>query len=389
MNLLRQLLHCFKRFTSVLIWLFVPLKKGRVLCEAQGGLQYSCNPKYIAEYLLEYYSEDYEIIFTFVHPDEFKTVDSRIKKIRKASFKEFFYINTAEFIISNYRLNDYGWGWRKRKGQKYIMTWHGSMALKRVEFDAAEHLPASYLKKAEQDSQNIDLMLSDSIWCTKFAQKAFHYYGEILERGLPRNDVFFFREKMSIIRKKVFNYYGIKENKMLVLYAPTFRDDHSMEHYILDWDEIHQSFERRFKSQCVLLVRIHPGIKHMVNTLGFVNNKNVIDVTDYQDMQELICATDILVTDYSSTMFEAAITMKPCFLFVQDAKTYSRGVYFSFEELPFPYAYDKHTFIQIIESFNLEKYKKDVEYMFSETFHYVQDGNASKCLVSWMKAHSI
>lgn len=387
--MLKHIFRFFKRFTSSLIRFFIPIKKGRVLCEAQGGQQYSCNPKYIAEYLLEYYPEDFEIVFTFVNPDAFENIDSRIRKVRKATFKEFFYINTAEYIISNYRLNDYGWGWRKRKGQKYIMTWHGSMPLKCVEFDAAEHLPTGYLKGAEQDSQNIDLMLSDSAWCTRFYKNAFHYNGEILERGLPRNDIFFIKEKLVNIRKKVFNYFGIKDNILLVLYAPTFRNDLGINNYILDWDEIHRSFERKYKSKCIVFVRIHPGIKHQVNLSGIVNNKNVIDVTNYPDMQELICATDILITDYSSTMFEAAIIEKPCFLFVKDVKSYNRGMYFSLEELPFPYAFDKDTFIDLIDSFNLEKYKKDVKHMFSETFHYLQDGKASKYLASWMKTHSI
>lgn len=389
MSSLRCLWRFFKRFASAIIQMFVPVKKGRVFCEAQGGLQYSCNPKYIAEYLLEYHSDKYEIIFSFVDPDKFKDINVLIKKVRKSSLKELFSINTAEYIISNYRLNDCGWGWRKRKGQKYIMTWHGSMALKRVEFDASEQLPTNYLKNAEKDSQNIDLMLSDSAWCTNFTRKAFHYDGDILEQGLPRNDVFFSKEKLKRLKKKVFDYYGIKEEFMLILYAPTFRDDHGLNQYILDWNEIHRSFVKKFKSECVVLVRIHPGIKDKINASVLAKNNNIIDATNYKDMQELICASDIFITDYSSTMFEAAIIEKPCFLYVKDAKTYNRGMYFNFDQLPFPYACDIQSFISIIDSFDLEKYKKSVKYMFSETFHYVQDGNASKSLVEWMEAHSI
>ena len=388
MHILSPLSRLFKRIYSAILRIVVPVKKSRVFCIAQGGQQYSCNPKYIAEYLMEFHPKEFEIVFSFINPEVINFVDSRIRKVRKNSFKEIFFINTAEFLISNYRLNDMGWGWHKRKEQKYIMTWHGSMALKRVEFDAKESLPKTYLKSAERDSQNIDLMLSDSVWCSDFTRRAFHYKGEILERGLPRNDIFFSDEKMLKGRKRVLDYYKIQEDFTLILYAPTFRDDNSIDNYILEWDDIRISFERKIKSRCIVLVRIHPGIKDKVN-FSIGNKWEVIDATEYPDMQELMCATDILITDYSSTMFEVAISRKPCFLYVCDVNTYSRGTYFSFNELPFPFAYDAPSFLKCIADFDVHSYRKAVNEMFSNTFHYVQDGHASEYLAAWMKRHSI
>ena len=112
------------------------------------------------------------------------------------------------------------------------MTWHGSLALKRGEFDASEHLPKSYLEKAERDSRSIDLMLSDSRWCTYFIRTAFHYDGEILERGLPRNDIFLQADSLKKARSKVHQFYNVPDGTEILLYAPTFRVDKSITNYI-------------------------------------------------------------------------------------------------------------------------------------------------------------
>lgn len=371
----------FRHFTTV--------KEGRVYFEANGGGKYNCNPKYLSEYILEHNPNDYEIIWILTYVADSSEIDKRVKIVHTPSWKVIYYLNTSEFVITNYRMGYHWTKWRKREYQKYIMTWHGDMIIKKIELDAANTLPSKYIESIKKDSRATDLMLSDSKWFTGLTKRAFNYYGEVLEHGIPRNDIFFSKEKMETLKKKVFGYYGIEENVKLILYAPTFRDDYGINQYIMDWDEILRSFEKRFNSKCVVLVRIHPGIKDKIDASVLVKNNNVIDATDYNDMQELICALDVLITDYSSTMFEAALAKKPCFLFVKDAKTYNRGMYFSLDQLPFPYACDIPSFIQIIDSFDLEKYQKSVKYMFSETFHYVQDGNASKNLVEWMEAHSI
>lgn len=389
MNILRLFLRYLKRFTSYLIRFFVPIKKGRVLCESFGGLQYSCNPKYIAEYLLEHYPKEYEVVFAFNNPSCFKPLDCSIKKIRKSSFKELYYINTSEFLISNNRLNDYGWGWSKRKGQKYIMTWHGSMALKRVEFDAAEHLPAIYLKKAEQDSKNIDLMLSDSTWCTFFYRRAFHYNGAILEKGLPRNDIFFHFNKVYAIRNKVRQFFQITNNKKVLLYAPTFRVDKSLDNYISQWDEILAALKERFNEEFVVMVRLHPNMMKTITPNALMTHKDMVDVTQYDDMQELLCVADVMLTDYSSSMFEVALMYKPCFLYIPDVETYDRGFYFQLNSLPFPVSKNTEQMSKMIQSFDEYSYKISVHKMFDETFNYIQNGYSCTHLVHWMKEHTI
>lgn len=385
MLILRNIRHLLAQTAYELIKIIFPVKKGRVLCEAFGGLQYSCNPKYITEAILSDCPNEFEIIWSFQNPDKITGLDERIIKIKKWSVKEFFYLATSEFLISNIRLNDYGWGWKKRKGQKYIMTWHGSMALKRVEFDVADHLPVSYMRKAEQDSKSIDLMLSDSVWCTNFTRKAFHYNGEILECGMPRNDLFFQPEKIKSCRRKVLQHYSISESKKVILYAPTFRFDKSLDNYIFEWDDIMAALKKRFGADFTILVRLHPNMINVVDPSVLMSHFDMKDATKYDDMQELLCAADVLITDYSSSMFEFAYLERPCFLYVPDAETYDRGFYFHIEELPFVQSNSIATLVEKIKSFDVDLYREDVRKMYKETFQSKQKSAACMTCLEWIR----
>lgn len=388
MCLYREIKHSVVRLFSFVIKLVVPIKKGRVLCESFGGLQYSCNPKYISEEILRSHSDYFQVIWSFTHPQTSKSVDDGIRIVKKASLKELFYINTSEFLITNIRLNNLSWGWQKRPDQKYIMTWHGSMALKRVEFDASSHLPASYMKKAEKDSQNIDLMLSDSKWCTLFNKTAFHYNGEILEKGLPRNDIFLQPDTIKQTADKVRKFYHINENVKILLYAPTFRVDKNIDNYIFRWDSIVSALKDKFCSDFIVMIRLHPNMINVVDTAPMMTSPYCIDATRYEDMQELLCAADVLITDYSSSMFEFALKKTPCFLYVPDRETYDRGFYFKLEELPFPLSTDTNSLVNQIQVFDENKYLDDVNHLFNETFGSFQRPDSSAEVVKWMLERS-
>lgn len=388
-DLLRKLKQILLVLLNSIIKIAVPVKKGRVYCVAHGGSKYSCNPKYISEYILEFFPDRFELIWPISNDACIENVDRRVKFVKSTSWLTIYYINTSEFIIANYRFSPHWTQWKKRNNQKYIMTWHGSMALKRIEFDARTSMVPGYLENALLDSRIIDLMLSDSQWCTEFTRRAFLYQGDILEKGLPRNDIFFDNRKMSGAIKKVLNYYKIKENSKIILYAPTFRDDCGFDQYILEWSEIQKAFEERFGSECVIMIRLHPAILSRVDSSRLVHKNKTIDVSSYNDMQELICAADVLITDYSSTMFEAAILRKPCFLYVPDVEYYNRGFYFQISELPFPYSINMQCLLENIRSFDNNTYVNSVDLMFKYVFKYYQEGTATENLVQWMLDHSV
>lgn len=113
--------------------------------------------------------------------------------------------------------------------------------------------------------------------------------------------------------------------KRIILYAPTFRAGQLVEVNALFLEEIRKTFSEKFKEEYVLFVRLHPNdTENKELILGNLKNPNIIDASSYNDMQELLCATDTLVTDYSSTIGEALVSNKKCFIYAYDYEKYKK-----------------------------------------------------------------
>lgn len=377
----------FGNIFSLIIRCFTRVHKGRMMCWAYTFKQYSCNPRYLTEYLLENNTE-FEIFWVFKGNVDTFGVDKRIKCVRYKSLRYFLLVNTAEFFITNARTDPYRIYWHKRKGQKYVMLWHGGVALKRIEKDAESQLSYSYLKKAKIDSKVCDLMVSGCRFQTSLLKEKFWYDGEILERGIPRNDVFFDKARHPEMRERICRKYGISPDSRIVLYAPTFRRDKSIEPYRIDWSRVVPELRKIYGSEKVsVLLRLHPNLIGQADASSLVNDESVIDVTRYHDMQELLCVSDLLITDYSSSMFDITMLKKPCMLYATDIEKYNRGYYFDFAELPFPLARNEEELIGNIRTFDSAAYDESVESFFEKHIGLCEDGNASKAIAGWLTQH--
>ena len=377
----------FGNIFSLIIRCFTRVHKGRMMCWAYTFKQYSCNPRYLTEYLLENNTE-FEIFWVFKGNVDTFGVDKRIKCVRYKSLRYFLLVNTAEFFITNARTDPYRIYWHKRKGQKYVMLWHGGVALKRIEKDAESQLSYSYLKKAKIDSKVCDLMVSGCRFQTSLLKEKFWYDGEILERGIPRNDVFFDKARHPEMRERICRKYGISPDSRIVLYAPTFRRDKSIEPYRIDWSRVVPELRKIYGTEKVsVLLRLHPNLIGKADASSLVNDESVIDVTRYHDMQELLCVSDLLITDYSSSMFDITMLKKPCMLYATDIEKYNRGYYFDFAELPFPLARNEEELIGNIRTFDSAAYDESVESFFEKHIGLCEDGNASKAIAGWLTRH--
>ena len=377
----------FGNIFSLIIRCFTRVHKGRMMCWAYTFKQYSCNPRYLTEYLLENNTE-FEIFWVFKGNVDTSGVDKRIKCVRYKSLRYFLLVNTAEFFITNARTDPYRIYWHKRKGQKYVMLWHGGVALKRIEKDAESQLSYSYLKKAKIDSKVCDLMVSGCRFQTSLLKEKFWYDGEILERGIPRNDVFFDKARHPEMRERICRKYGISPDSRIVLYAPTFRRDKSIEPYRIDWSRVVPELRKIYGTEKVsVLLRLHPNLIGKADASSLVNDESVIDVTRYHDMQELLCVSDLLITDYSSSMFDITMLKKPCMLYATDIEKYNRGYYFDFAELPFPLARNEEELIGNIRTFDSAAYDESVESFFEKHIGLCEDGNASKAIAGWLTQH--
>ena len=381
---LNRAIKSFGNMLSMFVRLGTKVKTGRVVCWAYNYKQYGCNPRYLTEYLLEHYP-DMEIVWVFRKGVDTSAVDKRVKCVRFRTWEYLKMVNSAEFLVTNSRTDPWHIYWHKRPEQKYLMLWHGGAALKRVERDVEDRLGFSYVQKAKRDSKVCDLMISGCRANTELIKRSFWYSGEILEKGIPRNDIFFNTKLHNTIRQQVIAKYNLPKDGRIVLYAPTFRRSGTLEPYRIDWSEMIPRLERMFGgAKVTLLLRLHPNLIGKADTSSLINHPSVIDMTRYHDMQELLCVSDMLITDYSSSMFDYAMLRRPCVLYATDVAQYDRGYYYDFRELPFPLAEDSEQLAALIEGFDEAEYQERLKLFLDERLGLVERGVAAEELARWM-----
>ncbi len=341
------------------------------------GRGFGCNPKYIALELLRQ-KVPYEIVWLV------NDMDTPVPEgIRKAPFdgpESYYELATARVIINNVKgdLN-----WRKRKGQYYIETWHGGFSFKLVEKDAMAVLPRDYISESKRNSRDTDLMLSGSKLQSREYRRAFWCTCEILERGLPRNDAYYNKTPAEIdgIRKNL----GLGPETKVAMYAPTFRTGaDTLETYGLDMAGTLKLLRQHWGGEWVLLFRHHPNLHFSIDTAG---EPGLMDVSEYPDMQELVLVSDVLITDYSTTIFDAACLNKTILLFAADLEEYRklRGLHPIYDTLPYPIGYNNAEFAEVIRNFDREDYTAKADKFLGE-FGSFEDGHASEAVVQRIRA---
>ena len=382
-ELLKKILHQdFIRFLRKIkngnncyfLWLF-PVKKNKITVSSYFGKGYGDNGKYIIGKLLEKNS-NFDIVW-FLKEEIKKGPDfpDKVRTVKYGSLRSLYEMATAGVWIDNTRkvLSP-----PKRKNQFYIQTWHSPLRLKKIEKDTEEFLSDSYIQRARTDSKNCDLMIAGCDFSYNIYRNSFWYDGAILKCGTPRCDIFF--EDNSKYREKVSHYYEIDKEVNLILYAPTFRNNGGVEKYVLDHKNIISAASEKFGGRWKVLMRLHPSLSSLSNAIKMDNS--CINASFYNDMQELLAAAEILITDYSSCMFDMAIAGKKCFIHASDLYDYlekERGHYFDIRELPFPFSdNDKKLFSNIID-FNPSEYRENLN-KFRQMVNLYEKGTASQKL---------
>ena len=356
------------------LWLF-PVKKNKVFfCSFHGGA-FRDNPKYIAMELAKL-KEQHEFIWAIKKGMDSSSFPDCIKVVNVWSLQYFYHLATARIWVDDNRKSSFI---RKRKSQYYIQTWHGSIGLKKIEYDVDRaqcgKLYCNYYDfYAKNDTRMTDLMISNSKFCTNLYRRAFAYKGEILLAGTPKLDLLLSCTDAERERLKL--AVGMKKDAHILLYAPTFRVDHSLEPYQLDYARLRRSLTRKFGGDWQILIRLHPI---MTQHMRPVNFDYVRDMTSYPDIEELLCFTDMLITDYSSTMFEMAIARRPVLIYATDTESYvnDRGFYFPFDSLPFPTAKSNEELERVIENYDRETSLAATDY-FMEKLDVHETGHASE-----------
>ena len=285
-----------------------------------------------------------------------------------------YHLATAKVWVDNCRKMY----WYKKKSQFYMQTWHG-LGIKRVEADVADKLSKLYVKTAKKDSKAIDVIISEGSYMSRLYQTVFWYDGPVAEWGAPRNDVILDPTLSQTATAVVRSAYGLQENEKIVLYAPTFRSNRSLEPYNLDMERLKNACERRFGGTFRVMVRLHPNISKKSHLLGY--GPDVIDATGYDDMQQLLSCADVVVSDYSTLMLDFSLSGKPCFRYAADLEAYKkdRDFYFGVEDFPYPLGQTNDELMEKILNFYMEAYGKALE-EFLNTAGMVREGrSAMRC----------
>lgn len=358
--------------------LVLPVNKKKVVFSSYCGRGYSDNPKAIAEAMLASDTKA-KLVWLVKNEQEAATLPAGIKPCRYGSVKMIFSLATARVWVDNCRK----YARFKKKGQYYLQTWHG-FPLKRIEKDAQEALGPEYVRGAVKDSRQTDLLLSNGTFETTVLRRCFWYDGEIAEFGSPRNDTFLNPD--PAVPDKVRRAFDLPQEQKLVLYAPTFRADKSMEAYCLDAVGLRTACQKRFGGRWTVLIRLHPNIAAQSKELFPYDGATIVDATMYPDMQELLLASDILITDYSSSMFDFALSGKPCFLFALDVAEYrkDRNFYFALDDLPFPLADSNAAMVSAVEQFVQEEYDRKRVGFYNDQ-GVCEDGKASQRCAQWIE----
>lgn len=374
-----------------IVSLHIPIKKNVVCFDSFGG-QYNDNPKYVSE---ELHRQCPNITIVWNHSGKGKDIlPNYVKIVDNSTYKGRMIFNTAQVVVDNHTGIRSGMCYKnniiqnifyklkniKRKGQLCISTFHGT-PLKRIAMDE----PGAHTNFVFYSSTNY--VLSGCKYTSECFRTAFENTTEIREYGTPRNDIFF-NDKISVNNLKL--KLGLPLDKKVVLYAPTFRNDTEISGVIqiksIDFTKLFLALSDTFGGQWCFVFRAHNLVQQKINFDLLQKNNPMVELINgnqHDDMAEYLKCTDILITDYSASMFDFALTQRPCFLYAPDVNEYGRserGFYRNIKSLPFPVATDFKDLIEAIVQFDKERYAHKVCHLLDEIGN-MEDGKATKRVV--------
>lgn len=297
--------------------LFVGIDENTVLFVSFMGKGFNDSPKRIYDYMQKNSAyKAYRCVWAFEQPEK----HPELTTVKIDSFRYFKTALGAKYWITNTNI-ERGLTFKK-KSQVYLNTWHG-IALKHIGNDCPGRSDYHF---GTVDHLVVSGDYDEKVWKSAFCADEKTY----LRCGMPRNDELWVADESHKIaaRKKL----GIAEDQTVILYAPTWRDseDGGLSYKISP--PIHfEKWKNVLGENYVVLFRAH---HQTTKVLGIAFNEFVRDVSEYADVNELMIASDLLVTDYSAIAFDYAILCRPIFCYAYDYDTYlaQRGTYFEIDE---------------------------------------------------------
>ncbi len=354
-----------------------------IIYESFNGKSFADSPRMLYFYLNSALPEYKHIVVTDNQKLKEKLNSSNIDTVEKYSKQYFKIYQKAKVWIANTRLTPQI---EKKDEQLYIQTWHGTPLKKLANDQTVISIPdvtlEEYLYEFNKETSRWDFVISPSETASERFKTAFNLNDEqILTLGYPRNDDLVQLNDDTYINQ-LKQKYDIPSNKKVLLYAPTWRDNDRTDigkynfKLKLDLD----AFSKELSNEYVLLIRAHYLVSEHLNLEDY---KNVYDLSETNDINELFLMSDVLITDYSSVYFDYANLRRPILFFAYDKDEYAndiRGFYLPYEsDLPGPVFETSEALINFIKRKQYESIPQSNVYKnFTGKYNTLDDGEATK-----------
>ena len=287
-------------------------------------------------------------------------------------------LESADLVVANTHTE---FEWDKPAGTTYLQTWHGT-PLKRIHRDVL-FAPEGRLDYLDRDIARWDVLLSPNPVSSERMRKAFSFSGPIWETGYPRNDLLV-GPQAATVRATVRAELGLADDETVVLYAPTWRDDEkfredggTLEMHLHLGELVRRLDGESGAPRHRVLARLHNMVTEQIHPEAA---PGVVDVSYYRDVRELYLAADVLVTDYSSVMFDFALTGKPLVFYAYDLDRFRdeiRGFYFDLlTEAPGPVVRTEDQLVDALAAPEPERWAERYA-GFCATYGQLEDGHAT------------
>jgi CDP-glycerol glycerophosphotransferase len=365
-----------KRFWQVLgrlyywLQLVLPVDRSLALYAAYWYRGVTCNPAAIAAKAAELVPQLRAV--WVIEPSRVAAVPPGVDHVVAGTLPYYRALARARYLINNVNWPNM---MVKRRGTTHVMTHHGT-PLKMMGMDQLDHPAAvrdtdfaGQMRRADR----WDFSVSANAHTTIAWERAYPCGYETLEAGYPRNDRLATASSSdgAAMRERL----GIGAGKRVVLYAPTHREWLPEGASVLDVERLASSLG----PETVLLVRAHYFYAGVSRPVG--GSERIIDVSGHPDVEDLYLAADVLLTDYSSAMFDFAVLDKPLVIYAPDWQVYRelRGVYFDLMAMPpGPVA---TTYDDLVAIFQEDRWGDPARAAFRERFCYLDDGRAAERVV--------
>ncbi len=357
------------------IQLRLPVDETLAVYSAYWHRGYACNPAAIFEKARELAPELHGV--WAVHRARVADLPPGVDYVASGTRGYYRALARAKYLVNNVNWPDWA---DKRSDSVHVMTHHGTplkaMGLDQVEHPGAVKDPdfAAQMRRADR----WDFSISANAFTTEQWDRAYPCRYETLEVGYPRNDRLARAtpDDAAAMRERL----SIPAGKTVVLYAPTHREWHKDPTMVLDVEDLAQ----QLGPDHVILVRAHYfNVRAGRSTVAGVGP--VVDVSGYPVVEDLYLATDVLITDYSSLMFDFAVLDRPIVIFAPDWEAYRqlRGVYFDL--MAEPPGVVTTTYSHLLDVFRTGAYMDDraakARLHFRNRFCYLDDGAAAERVV--------